>query len=270
MKNVPTIFILTLVFALGSAIVSASAPMASGQTAMNPASGILPSATQDSSYDQIFSADGRGLSYQLSGTLPDGLSFAPTDDGTGAEISGTPGTPTTIPANFTITATDPLSGVVQAVGTYTLNVDPIPPTALAGRPTSTVNVSVAVNGGTATPASFKIKMIASGSRPTNFSGNAAGVPVSIDAYKHFAVNVSSLPGYIATNNGNCRADGLPAGGSTLCAVTETFTAGASTTTQPENPVSIVPDSPLAQMIATLEARVAALIEALNRLKSQVK
>lgn len=82
---------------------------------MSPASGTLPTATAGSAYRQTFSVSGgtTPYSWQLNGSLPQGLTFA------NGELKGTPNAAGT--ASFTLIATDANAASVQSAYTLTIN-----------------------------------------------------------------------------------------------------------------------------------------------------
>ena len=109
--------------------------------------------------------------------------------------------------------------------------------------TSTLTVTVNVNnlqGGTATPSSFTLTMIAGHPSQSSFAGSASGTVITLDAATAYYTNISTLPNYTAGYNasGDCNdKNGALAGAMVSCTITETYvpavpstSIGAATTT----------------------------------------
>jgi len=238
---------------------------------IDPSSGSLPNAEQNSSYDQVFAVDGGGaFTFSFAGVLPNGLVFGTSTDGSSAEITGMPQNATTLPANFTITARNLADGSMASAN-YNLTVTPVPPKPLPGRPTSTINVFLTVHGGTAATSSFKIHVIASRAKPASFSASNAARPVQIDSYAHYNVNVSEVPNYVASTNNSCNSSGIPPGGSVNCTITETFTGNpAPTSTDATSSAPLTASNSetaiISQLLVNLQTQMAALIQAFASFK----
>ncbi len=122
------------------------------------------------------------------------------------------------------------SAVCTITNTYTLS----PVT------TSTVNVTVAVNGGSAVPGNFMVAVTGGSPNPASFLGSA-GTAVVLNANSSYSVTETSLPAnYGVTYSGGCASSvGLSPGSSADCTITDTFNAATTTPPLPRvNPPSL--------------------------------
>jgi hypothetical protein len=95
--------------------------------------------------------------------------------------------------------------------------------------TGTLNISVAVVGGSAAPSDFTLSVIAGDPSVSTFPGDESGTAVTIDANVTYHVNISSLANYTYAEvaGSDCNDEGgLLPGNSANCAITETYLAPA--------------------------------------------